>query len=358
MKLASLRSKRRRATILALLLGLLVLCTLVASSLGAVPIPLSNIIKMCLHKIAPFSFTPTWKAAEEIILFYIRMPRVTGAMLVGATLATAGVLFQGLLRNPLADPYIIGTSAGAGLGAIIAMMLPLGFTLLGFGLVPVFAFAGALITVLLVYNVARVGGKTPIVSMLLSGFAVSAMLAAAMSFLITMSSALQPKVHSALGFLMGGIMVSSWSQILIVAPLAVGGILAARAFAFRLNAFSLGEEGAAYVGIDVERDKQLILALGSLLTATAVSISGLIGFVGLVMPHAMRLLFGPDHRLLLPASALSGGAFLVLADLLARILMPLTHQGPGEIPVGVITALIGAPFFIYLIRHTRKEYAF
>ncbi len=276
-----------------------------------------------------------------------------GSALVGAALATAGVLFQGLLRNPMADPYIIGTSAGAALGATIAMMLPLNQAFLGFGLVPMAAFVGAMGTVILVYNLARVGGKTPIISMLLAGFVVSSLLAAIMAFMISMSERLSLNLQSIYSFLMGHVSVTSWSQIAVIAPLVIGGIIYSRLFAFHLNAFSLGEEGAAYLGIEVERDKILILALGSMLTAAAVSISGLVGFVGLVVPHAVRLSFGPDHRLLLPASALAGGAFVVIADLLARILL-----APVEIPVGVITAIIGAPFFLYLLRRTRREYAF
>jgi len=233
------------------------------------------------------------------------------------------------------------------------MMLPLNLAFLGFGLVPVAAFCGALATVILVYNLARVGSKTPIVSMLLAGFVVSSLLAAIMALLISMSDRLGLNLHSVYSFLMGHISVTSWWQIAVIAPLVIGGIIGARFFAFHLNAFSLGEEGAAYLGIEVERDKILILALGSMLTAAAVSISGLVGFVGLVVPHAVRLSLGPDHRILLPASALAGGIFVVMADLLARTLM-----APVEIPVGVITAIIGAPFFLYLLRRTRREYAF
>ena len=191
------------------------------------------------------------------------------------------------------------------------------------------------------------------VSMLLAGFVVSALLAAVMGFLMMMSGRLDISLHAVYSFLMGSIFVTEWSQVLVIAPLIIGGILASRFFATHLNAFSLGEEGAAYVGVEVERNKLLILALGSLLTACAVSIGGLIGFVGLVMPHAMRLILGPNHRLLLPAAALAGGAFLVLADLLAR-----TVLAPQPIPVGIITAFIGAPFFIYLLRSHRREYAF
>ena len=331
---------------------ILLLCLLLAAGLGAVSISPLSIIKMTLNKTALFNFTATWQPSAETILFQIRLPRVIAAALVGSALASAGVLFQGLLRNPMADPYIIGTSAGAAFGATVAMMLPISLALLSFGLVPIAAFVGALAAVLVVYNLARVGGKTPVVSMLLAGFAVSAMLTAVMFFMVTLSGkpGLLQNVYS---FLMGSVSVSGWSKIIIVAPLIIGGIIAARFLAFRLNAFAIGEEGAAYLGIDVERDKLIVLALGSLLTAAAVSISGLVGFVGLVVPHAVRLLFGPDHRLLLPAAALFGGAFVVLADLLAR-----TMLSPTEIPLGILTAIIGAPFFIYLLRRTRREYAF
>jgi len=351
--LTKLRRSNRLILILLLLGGGLVIVSLLASALGAVTVPLPDILKMTLNKVAIFDFSPTWRAVDETIIFQIRLPRVIGGALVGAALATAGVLFQGLLRNPMADPYIIGTSAGAALGATVAMILPINLAFLGFGLVPVTAFIGALATVILVYNLARVGGKTPIISMLLAGFVVSALLTAVMAFMMSMSDRFGLNLRSVYSFLMGHISVTSWGQIAIIAPLVIGGIIGARFFAFHLNAFSLGEEGAAYLGIEIERDKILILALGSLLTAAAVSISGLIGFVGLVIPHAMRLSLGPDHRLLLPASALAGAAFLVIADLLSRILL-----APVEIPVGIVTAIIGAPFFIYLLRHTRREYAF
>jgi len=338
--------------ILVLLGTILLVCLLIAAAIGAVSISPLSIIKMTLNKTALFNFTATWQPSAETILFQIRLPRVIAAALVGSALASAGVLFQGLLRNPMADPYIIGTSAGAAFGATIAMMLPISLAFLSFGLVPIAAFVGALAAVLLVYNLARVGGTTPVVSMLLAGFAVSAMLTAVMFFMVTLSgqTGLLQSIYS---FLMGSVSVSGWNKIIVVAPLVIGGIIAARFLAFRLNAFALGEEGAAYLGVDVERDKLLVLALGSLLTAAAVSISGLVGFVGLVVPHAVRLVLGPDHRLLLPAAALFGGAFLVLADLLAR-----TMLAPREIPLGILTAFIGAPFFIYLLRRTRREYAF
>jgi len=344
--------KDHRPLVLLVLLAVLLLCLLAGAAFGAVSISPLNIVKMTVDKVLPIDLSPTWQPTDETILLQIRLPRVIAGALVGAALASAGVLFQGLLRNPMADPYIIGTSAGAAFGATIAMMLPVSLTFLGFGLVPIAAFLGALGAVLLVYNLARVGGKTPVVSMLLAGFAVSAMLTAVMFFMVTLSGRTE-MLQSVYSFLMGSISVSGWRKLVVVAPLAVGGIVAARFLAARLNAFALGEEGAAYLGIDVERDKLLVLALGSLLTAAAVSISGLVGFVGLVVPHAMRLVLGPDHRLLLPAAALFGAAFIVLADLVAR-----TMLAPTEVPLGIITALIGAPFFVYLLRRTRREYAF
>ena len=351
--LKRLRKGNRLALVLLLLGGVLLAALLLASAFGAVTISLPDVLKMALNKAAVFDFPATWRAAEETIIFQIRLPRVLGGALVGAALATAGVLFQGLLRNPMADPYIIGTSAGAALGATIALMLPVNLAFLGFGLVPLAAFCGALATVILVYNLARVGGKAPIISMLLAGFVVSSLLAAVMFFIILISDRLGLNLHLVYSFLMGHISVTSWEQLAAIAPLVIGGIVGARFFAVHLNAFSLGEEGAAYLGVEVERDKMVILALGSLLTASAVSISGLVGFVGLVVPHAVRLSLGPDHRFLLPASALAGAIFVVLADLLARTIL-----APLEIPVGVVTAVVGAPFFLYLLRHTRREYAF
>ena len=349
------KQKRRNRLVLVILIlgGVLIVSLFLASAFGAVTISLPDVVKMTLNKMAIFDFTSTWRAVDETIIFQIRLPRVIGAALIGAALATAGVLFQGLFRNPMADPYIIGTSAGAALGATIAMILPINLAFLGFGLVPLAAFAGALTTVIIVYNLARVGGKTPIVSMLLAGFVVSALLAAIISFMMAISGRLDLDIRSVYSFLMGQVSVVGWEQIAVIAPLVIGGVIGARFFAYHLNAFSLGEEGAAYLGIEVERDKMFILALGSLLTAAAVSIGGLIGFVGLVMPHAVRLSLGPDHRLLLPASALAGATFVVIADLLARIIL-----APTPIPVGIVTAVVGAPFFLYLLRRSRREYAF
>jgi len=270
----STRLKQNRRLLILIALGaILLLCMLIAVSVGAVPISTLSIMKMTLNKMGLSHFSATWPASAETILFQIRLPRVIASALVGAALASAGVLFQGMLRNPMADPYIIGTSAGAAFGATIAMMLPISVVFLSFGLVSIAAFFGALGAVLLVYNLARVGGKTPIVSMLLAGFAISAMLTAIIFFMVALSGT-PGLLENVFSFLMGSISVSGWNQIIIIAPLIVGGIVAARFLASRLNALSLGEEGAAYLGINVEREKLLVLGLGSLLTAAAVSISG------------------------------------------------------------------------------------
>lgn len=334
-----------------LLAAVLVACLAAAAAVGSVRVSLGDVIKICWNAVSPFNVDATWRPADETIILQVRLPRVLGGALVGAGLATAGVIFQGLLRNPMADPYIIGTSAGAALGATVAMLLPLSMSFLGFGMVPLLAFAGALATVFLVYRLARVSGRTPVVSMLLAGFVVSAMLTALMYLIITMSDQLYEKFRSVYGFLLGGISVGGWGEIAVIAPIIVAGIVLTRLWAFRLNAFALGEEGAAHVGVDVERSKTVFLVLGSVLTAAAVCIGGLIGFVGLVVPHALRLVLGPDHRLLVPSAAIAGGAFLVVADLLAR-----TLSSPRDIQVGIITALIGAPIFIYLLRRGGREY--
>lgn len=349
-----MKSRRQIALILAFLLAVLGGAMLLSTALGSESIPFSSTVKMTLNKLPLFHFEPSWPPVYEDIVFHLRLPRVVGGALVGAALAAAGVLFQGLLRNPLADPYIIGTSSGAFFGISLAMIfLPLTFSFFGFGITSITAFCGSLGAVFLVYNLARIGGRTPVVSMVLAGFVVGAFLTAIAWFLLSVSGDLHQRFNEVFSFLMGGIRVSNWQQVTILAPLILVSIALSLFFVFHLNAFSLGEEGAAYVGVDVERDKLLILTLGALLTASAVCIGGLIGFVGLVIPHVTRLALGPDHRLLLPASVLAGASFLVLADLAARIAI-----SPQQLHLGILTALIGAPVFIYLLRRYRKEYAF
>jgi len=342
---------RRKPFLSISILGVLLLAAiLLATSLGTVSIPLGDIAGITVKRAFGISIGGAWSETQETIVWQLRLPRVLGAAIVGAALASAGVLFQGLLRNPMADPYLLGTSGGAALTATIALLLPVSFGILGFTLVPVAAFFGALIAVLIVYQIARVGSRTPITTLLLAGFATSSMMASAMSFLMLMN---QNTLQRVVLWTMGGISASGWDTLIVVAPLIVVGAVAAFAMAHDLNAFALGEEQAAALGVAVERQKFLTMALGALLTGAAVALSGLVGFVGLIVPHVVRLILGPDHRLLLPAAFLSGAIFLVLADLIARLIL-----APSELPLGVVTALIGAPFFIYLLRRTKREYTF
>src|SRR5438876_5332423 len=338
--------------ILLIMSGLLLAVILVAISFGSTPIPISTIAKIVLNGTGLFHFTHDWDPTDELIVWQVRMPGVVGAALVGSGLAVAGVLFQGMLRNPLADPFLIGTSSGAALGATIAFVLPFD-TLYGslFSLTPLLAFIGAMLTVMLVYSIARTGGQTPVVTLLLAGVVINAVLVAFQTLILTLSPHAQFGLEALFNWLSGGVSVSSWPPIFVVGTIILVGIAFSLILSRSLDAFALGEEGAAHLGLNVERRKFIIIVVGSLLTAAAVSISGLIGFVGLVTPHVMRLLLGPRHRLLLPASALGGAIFLTLADLLARVVI-----APAVLPVGIFTALVGAPFFLFLLRSSKREY--
>ncbi len=348
----ALRSRWKRAiVVLPLLFAGLLVALVFATAIGSVPINAGEIIKITLNSTGLFHFQQTWDAADEIIILQLRLPHVLGAALVGAALAVGGVLFQGLLRNPLADPYLIGISAGSGLGITIGFALPASFVLFGFGQIAAFAFVGAIVAVVLVYWLARVGGRAPVVSLLLAGMVVTALMDAIQALLLYLYPGLQLRLRPVIGWLWGGIAVQDWSQVGTAALLIFIGIALSFSLGSTLNALALGEEGAAYLGVNVERQKALLIAVASLLTAASVTIAGLVGFVGLVVPHALRLVIGPGHRLLLPASALGGALFLVVADLLARSLI-----APAELPLGVLTALVGGPFFLYLLRRSGKDY--
>jgi iron complex transport system permease protein len=280
-----------------------------------------------------------------VILFQLRMPRVLLAALVGGALAAAGAVFQALFRNPMADPAIIGVSSGAALGAIVVILAGGGTALGGFG-VPSAAFVGALATAFMVYRLARVGPRVQVATLLLAGIAVAAVVSAAISVIMTLSGEDIRRIYF---WLLGGFGSSRWRSLAAAGPVvAVGGALA-WANAGGLNLSALGEERAGQLGLEVERFKRIMLVTGALLTAAAVSVSGLIGFVGLMTPHILRLVLGSDHRRLIPASIVGGAAFMVLADVAARTLVR-----PGEIPVGAVTALLGGPFFLYLLRRERR----
>ncbi len=348
--LAAVPTGGRSAALYLGLSGLLAFAILVGVLQGAVSLGPETVGKILLHR-AGIPIGPiTWQPADETILLQLRLPRVLGGALVGAALATAGVLFQGLLRNPLADPYIIGTSAGAGFAATVAMLLLPPASILGFGSVALSAFLGGLVAVVVVYRLARVRGRSSVVTLLLAGVVVNTVLGYLGSLTIIFFEGSEFQLRRVFTWLMGGIAVHDPRQLFVVGPIILGGIVVACGFTISLNALAVGEEAAVAVGVDLDREARRIIALGALLTGAAVSVSGLVGFLGLAVPHILRLAIGPDHRRLLPASALAGAALLVLADAAARSIV-----APAELPVGIFTALLGGPLFLFLLRRNGQQ---
>lgn len=312
-------------------------------AIGSVNLPLVKVLRIILNAIQN-GLNSTDPGA--LIILQLRLPRIVLAILVGAALATGGACYQAVLRNNLADPYIIGVSAGAGLGAALAMALggrPGGTDIA----VPGAAFAGALTATALVYRLATHNRRTNLDSLLLAGVAVSAFLTAAMSLVLLWRQQDMPKI---VFWMMGGFSGRGWGHVRMVWPYIAVGLAGSAALAGRLNLMTLGEERAFTMGLPVERVKVITLMLGALLAAAAVSVSGIIGFVGLMIPHIVRLLVGPDHRSLIPASAIIGAAFLVAGDTLARVIL-----SPIEVPIGILTALSGTPFFIWLLRKRGRD---
>ncbi len=340
------RSIARRPIVLAGLgvAGLLVV--LVAGvAAGSVFIPPGDTVAILTHRLFGLDLGIRWTPAEETIVFDLRLPRVLMAMTVGVGLAIAGATFQGVLRNPLADPYVLGTASGAALGAAVAVILPVRTLVLEFGLLHGLAFLGALGAVVVVYRFSRVGGHGQMTSLLLTGYAIASLLAAGLSMAMFLSGAGLRQIFS---YLLGGFEAATWVRFATALPLILGASVLIAMRARALNGFLLGEEAAAHLGVDVRRERAILLGLASLATAAAVAVSGLIGFVGLVAPHVVRLAVGPNARVVLPLAALFGAVLMVAADLAARLV--------GEIPVGVVTAVIGAPFFLALLRRTRAGY--
>jgi iron complex transport system permease protein len=337
---------RRRSLLLAgsgVLVLVVVICVGVA--MGSVAIAPLDTLAIVTHRLFGVDFGRTWSASAETIIWDLRVPRVLTSLVVGTALAVAGATFQGLLRNPLADPYVLGTASGAALGAAIALLLPIRIVVLGFGLLQGLAFVGALASIYTVYRLSRIGGLSPLTSLLLTGYAVGSLLAAGLATAMYLSGAALRQIFS---YLMGGFDAASWPQLAATLPLVAVGSVLILVRARSLNGLLLGEETAAHLGIDVGRERAILIALASLITAAAVAVSGLIGFVGLVVPHVVRLIVGPNARLVLPLSALGGAVLLAVADLIAR--------SAGDIPVGIVTALIGAPFFLVLLRRARSGY--
>jgi len=318
------------------LLAALAISSVAALFVGAVPLAPADVF------VALFG---GGQGPEAVIVRDLRLPRVIAAAVVGGALAVAGALLQGILRNPLADPYVAGTSAGASVGAVLAIAT------VGTAqpaIVPAAAFVGALVSAAAVWQLARMGGRTTVLTVLLSGVILSSFAGALITFLLTANDRLALRLRAVLGWLLGGVSVIDLTELLAAIGIVAIGLALAIGLAPRVDAFAFGEETAATLGIDPQRTTAMLLVATALLTGAAVALAGLVGFVGLVVPHALRGLVGATTRRLVPASFLAGGLVLVLADLGAR-----TVIAPAELPVGVVTGLIGAPFFLLLLARSR-----
>jgi iron complex transport system permease protein len=329
--------------ILAVLLFTLAIVLVLSIGMGATKIGVREVLGSLLNH-HPGS-------TDSVILLEIRLPRVLASALVGAALSVAGLLFQGLFRNPMADPYVIGSSGGAALGAGIGLFLLPRFSFLGFGATAAMAFAGSVATITLVYWLARIGGRVPVVTLLLAGFAVSTMFSYSTYFLVVLDDNFGLKTRVLASWLTGVIAVPRWSQLEVTATMIGCGLIFCFPLTRRLNTLALGDDYARQLGVQVETTHLAIILTGSLIAAAGVSLGGVISFVGLVVPHMARLVMGPDHTRLLPVTAITGSIFLIFADTLARTLL-----APSEIPVGLLTAFIGVPFFLYLLRRNKREY--
>ncbi|HSG45115.1 MAG TPA: iron ABC transporter permease [Anaerolineales bacterium] len=281
------------------------------------------------------------------ILWRIRLPRTVLIALTGAALAGSGATYQGLFRNPLADPFLIGIASGAGLGAVIAMSIEWPYSFWGLMAIPMAAFIAALLTVFIVYSLARVGQTIPTTNLILAGVAFSSFATSLTSFLMIRSTS---EVRRALGWLLGGATQNNWTAILAMLPYLLIGLGILLFSGHALNVLQYGDDQAQQLGLNVTRTKRILLIASSLTTASAVAFSGIIGFIGLIVPHLIRLWFGPDYKRLLPLSILGGGTALLLSDIVARVIIT-----PQEIPVGIITALVGAPFFLWVLRTAKNQ---
>lgn len=321
-------------------------------AIGSAPVPAGAVARVLASHVLPhgwlgFADVSDIPEPQQVIIWLIRTPRVIVAALVGAGLAVAGAQMQGLFRNALASPDIVGTSSGGALGAVLA--LATGLAMRSIFYLPVMSFIGALAALFLAYAIATRRGRTPVSALLLTGVALNALIGAATSFVISLQWVRWEVAQEILFWMMGGLDSRTWRHVWLSLPCIVIGLIVAFVYARDLDVLLLGEETALAVGTEVEKIKRVILTSAALLTGASVAVSGMIGFVGLVIPHIVRLIIGPKHSHLLPASALTGAAFLILMDILAR-----TVNRPEEIRLGIVTAVLGAPFFLYLLlRHYR-----
>lgn len=343
--ISSVYLKRLRTYWLALGMALLILVLAIffACMAGSISIPFPDIFNILYARIFSTGALAHYPASQISILLDIRLPRILMAGLAGAALAISGAAYQGMFRNPLADPYLIGVSQGAALGAVIGFLLPFNLPVIS---IPALSFTGALLSVTAIFFIARTGKTLPLTTLILGGVAVGAFLSAITSYFLIISG---DRLHGIVFWLLGTLSVADWEKISIMTPYILAGSVVILLLARPLNIMQLDEEQARQLGINVEAVKLVILAAATLCTAAAVCFCGVIGFAGIIIPHAVRLIFGPDYRILLPISLITGATFLILADTLAR-----TVLSPTEVPIGVITAFIGAPFFLYLLRQKKK----
>jgi iron complex transport system permease protein len=324
---------------------LLILSIMATVLIGVVKIPIGTVIQIVANQLPLINIEQTWSAGEAEIILNLRLPRIFLAILVGAMLAIAGVAYQGILHNPLAEPYILGVSSGAAVGASAAIIF-LGSSLVGYFTIPIFALIGALITLTLVIMLSKVNSQSGTYTLILAGVILQALNSAILVFLVSVSGDAMEKV---IFWTMGSLANRDWIDVAVLLPVFLLGAIYLLSQARELNVMSLGERAATHLGMNVERKKIAILIVASFMAAAAVSIVGIIGFVGLIIPHLMRLLTGPDHRILVPLSIFAGAVFMLWTDTLARVIIP-----GRELPIGVLTAFIGAPVFAYFLRRTLK----
>ncbi|WP_102272875.1 FecCD family ABC transporter permease [Cytobacillus massiliigabonensis] len=327
---------------------LLLLSVIVSLSLGSANLPISHVWGIILHQL-PFLedvIDTAWASSSEQIILKVRLPRVFLAILVGACLSLAGAGFQGVLRNPLADPYTLGVASGSAVGAAFLILFGFHTILFGTWTIPLVAFVTGLLSLLVVLRLANVQGKYKLETIILSGVVVSAFLGAIVSFMVSMSDQV---VNEIVFWLMGSLALRGWSYTFVLMPYLAIGLVVLLSYGRTLNLFALGERQAAHLGVNIKRTRLVVLVVSTLITAAAVSIVGTIGFVGLVVPHLVRLLVGPDYRILLPLTVIFGAIYVLWADTIARTLL-----SPTEIPLGVVTAVLGAPFFAYLLRRNKQ----
>lgn len=326
---------------------LLLLSVVISLSIGSANLPLSHVWGILLHQL-PFLesiIDSNWAESTEQIILKVRLPRVILAILVGACLSLAGAGFQGVLRNPLADPYTLGVASGSAVGAAFLILFGFHTILFGNWTIPLVAFVTGLISLLVVLRLANVHGKFKLETIILSGVVVSAFLGSLVSFMVSMSDQV---VNEIVFWLMGSLALRGWSFTFVLMPYLAIGIMVLLSYGRTLNLFALGERQAVHLGVNIKRTRLVVLVVSTLITAAAVSIVGTIGFVGLVVPHLVRLIVGPDYRLLLPLSVIFGAIYVLWADTIARTLL-----SPTEMPLGVVTAFFGAPFFAYLLRRNK-----